>query len=469
MNPLLGYIQTHNQRFVIELCELLRFSSVSGQPHHAEDVRRCAHWLAAHLRQLGLERVQIHRTRRHPLVTAEWRHAPGRPTLLIYGHYDVQPADPLHAWRTLPFAPVVQAGRIYGRGASDNKGPLFCHLKALEAYLHTAGQLPVNVICLFDGEEEIGSPSLQPFLERHHGTFAVDAAVISDTRFLARGRPAIIDALRGGLGLALTVYGPPRDIHSGAFGGAIHNPIQALSEILARLHDQQGRIAIPGFYDRVRRWGASERAQMAQQGPSHEQILRDAGTDQGWGEAGYSLYERTTIRPALTLNGIRGGYQGPGGKGIIPARASAKLSFRLVPDQEPAMIERLVRRHLAQITPPTVRTTLHTYQRAQPVLIDRHHPAMQAAVAAYRRGFGVPPVFLRSGGSIPVVNTLQTLLGIPTVLMGFALPDDGMHGPNEKFELRQFEQGIATAIHFLQEVAVKVPMKRQRIREAQRP
>jgi acetylornithine deacetylase/succinyl-diaminopimelate desuccinylase-like protein len=465
----LAYASGQHTRFITELCELVRFPSISAQPRHAADVGRCAHWLADHLRQIGLERVQIHPTPRHPLVTAEWRHAPGRPTVLIYGHYDVQPVEPLHAWRTPPFDPAIRNGNLYGRGASDDKGQLFCHLKALESYLRTTGKLPVNVVCLLDGEEEIGSPNLRPLLACQRERFAADVAVISDTRFLARGRPALTYALRGGLGLELTVYGPRRDIHSGAFGGAVHNPIQVLAEILARLHDRQGRIAIPGFYDTVRRWSTSERAQMAQQGPSDEQLLRDAGVQHGWGEAGYSLYERTTIRPALTINGIRGGYQGPGGKGIIPARASAKLSFRLVPDQEPAVIECLVRRHLAQITPPTVRATLHAYQRTQPVLIARNHPAMQAAAVAYHRGFGASPVFVRSGGSIPVVNTLQTLLGIPTVLMGFALPDDGMHGPNEKFELAQFERGIATSIHYLHQMALQVPAKYQSAWEKQRP
>ncbi len=445
----LGYVRANCSRFLTELCDFLALPSLSGQPNHAGDVRSCASWLVNHLRGIGLKRVQAIAVGHHPLVYAEWRCLPDKPTVLIYGHYDVQPADPLHAWCTPPFQPTVRNGNLYGRGASDDKGQLFCHIKALEAYLRTSGQLPVNVICLFEGEEEIGSPNLQPWLVRNRARLPVDVAVISDTRFLAPGRPAIIYGLRGGLGLELTVYGPRRDVHSGSFGGAIYNPIQALCEMLAQLHDQQGRIVIAGFYDQVRTWSAAQRVHLRRTGPPSSQILSDAGITQGWGEQGYTAYERTTIRPALTVNGIQGGYQGAGGKGIIPAQASAKVSFRLVPDQDPEVVERLVRAHLARITPPTVRSRVQIYQKSRSVLLDPHHPAMQAAARAYLRGFGVAPVFLRSGGSIPIVNTLQNVLGIPTVLMGFALPDDGMHGPNEKFSLAHFYRGIATSIYFL--------------------
>jgi acetylornithine deacetylase/succinyl-diaminopimelate desuccinylase-like protein len=253
--------------------------------------------------------------------------------------------------------------------------------------------------------------------------------------------------------MELTVDGPKRDLHSGNFGGAIHNPLQALSEILSRLHDRQGRVTVPGFYDRVRRWPASERDRMARSGPGDAEILRDAGARIGWGERGFSLYERTTIRPALTINGIHGGYRGPGGKAVIPAQASAKISFRLVPDQDPRQIERQVREHLRSLTPPAVRCEIVTQMMARPALVDRRHPVMRAAALAYRRGFGALPVFVRSGGTIPVVNTFQQLLGIPTVLMGFALPDDRIHAPNEKFHLPNFHGGIRTSLEFLAEVA----------------
>lgn len=448
----LTHARLHQDRALRELMEFVRFPSISAQPRHAEAVRRCAAWLADHLRRIGLERVQVVPTRGHPLVYAEWRRAPGRPTLLIYGHYDVQPADPLAEWRTPPFQPTVRGDDLYGRGSCDDKGQLFAHVKALEAYLRTRGALPINVICLFEGEEEIGSPNLVPFLLRNRRALAADAAVMSDTRILAPDRPAITDAMRGALGLELEIQGPRHDLHSGNFGGAVHNPLQALCEIIARLHDSERRVAIPGFYARVRRWSAAERADMARTGPTDAEILRDARAEKGWGESGHTLYERTTLRPALTVNGITGGYQGPGGKAVIPARAMAKLSFRLVPDQDPCEIDRLFRQHIAQITPPSVRSTVRTNMLARPVLVDRRHPAIRAAAVAYRKGFGAAPVFVRSGGTIPIVNTFQERLGIPTVLMGFALPDDRMHAPNEKFHLPNFAHGIATCIWFLAEM-----------------
>jgi acetylornithine deacetylase/succinyl-diaminopimelate desuccinylase-like protein len=430
----------------------VRFASVSAQPEHADDIRKCAEWLASHLRQIGLERVKIVPTPRHPLVYAEWRRAPGRPTVLIYGHYDVQPADPLREWRSPPFEPSVRGGDIYGRGACDDKGQMFAHVKALEAYLQTQGALPVNVKLLFEGEEEIGSPHIKPFIARNKRALSADVAVMSDTRILAPDRPAITYALRGGLSLELEVRGSRQDLHSGNFGGAVHNPLQALCEIIAKLHDSSGRVTIPGFYNRVRQWSDEERAYMASAGPTDAQILQDARAEKGWGERGYTLYEQTTIRPALTVNGIVGGYQGSGGKAVIPAHALAKLNLRLVPDQDPQEIERLFVKHIARITPSTVRSVVRTLFGARPALVNRRHPALRAAAAAYREGFDATPVFLRSGGTIPVVNTFQEMLGVPTVLMGFALPDDRIHAPNEKFHLPNFYRGIATSIWFLAEV-----------------
>jgi len=338
---------------------------------------------------------------------------------------------------------------------------MFAHVKALESYLHTAGKLPVNVKCLFEGEEEIGSPSLLAFVARNKQTLAADVAIMSDTQMLAPDRPAISYSERGALGLELEVDGPRHDLHSGNFGGAVLNPLQALAEIIARLHDSAGRIAIPGFYDRVRQWSEKERTLMAQMGPSDEQILRDAAAEKGWGERNFTLYERTTIRPALTVNGIAGGYQGPGGKGIIPARALAKLSFRLVPDQDPQEIDRLFRRYIARVTPSSVRSAVRTLSSAKPALVNPNHPAMRAAALAYQRGFGTVPVFLRSGGTIPVVNTFQEILRVPTVLMGFALPDDRIHAPNEKFHLPNFFNGIATCIWFLAGVSSRLNQQRE--------
>jgi acetylornithine deacetylase/succinyl-diaminopimelate desuccinylase-like protein len=449
---LLAYARAHRPRFVMELQGLIRFPTISSLPQHASDLTRCAAWLAKHMRQIGLDEVKVIPTARHPVVYAEWLRAPGRPTVLIYGHYDVQPVDPLNEWETPPFEPTIRGDNLHGRGASDDKGQLWAQLKALETYLRTERALPVNVKCLIEGEEEIGSPNLLPVIAQNKRTLAADVAVMSDTAILAPDRPAITYALRGGLGFELLVRGPRQDLHSGTFGGAVHNPLQALCEIVADLHDVNGLVTIPGYYDSVRQWSREEREYMAQVGPTDTEVLRNAQADEGWGESGYSLYERQTIRPALTINGITGGYQGPDSKAVIPARAEAKLSFRLVPDQDPREIERLFRRHIARIAPSTVQVSIHTNMRASPSLIDRDHPAMHAAVAAYRRGFGVAPVFLRSGGTIPVVNIFQQLLNIPTILMGFGLPDDRIHAPNERFYLPNFFNGITTCIWFLQQV-----------------
>jgi acetylornithine deacetylase/succinyl-diaminopimelate desuccinylase-like protein len=433
--------------------DFIRFPTVSAQPRHQGDLRKCADWLARNLRRIGLDDVQIIPTKRHPLILASWQGAPRRPTLLIYGHYDVQPVDPLDKWQSPPFEPTIRGADLVGRGACDDKGQMFTHIKALEAYLQTTGTLPVNVKCLFEGEEEIGSPNLLPFVVRNRHSLAADVALMSDTRMLGPNRPAINYAERGALYLEIEVCGAEHDLHSGNFGGAIHNPLQALCEMVAKLHDVNGRIAIPGVYDSVRSWSKKERAHMARAGPSDDQILKDARADSGWGERGYSLYERLTLRPALTINGITGGYQGPGGKGVIPSRATAKLSFRLVPDQDPREIDRLFREHIARITPPAVRATVTTMSNAEPVLIDPRHPAIQAASLAYREGFGAAPVFLRSGGTIPILGAFQKTLGIPTVLMGFALPDDRMHAPNEKFHIPNFFKGTETSIWFMDALA----------------
>ena len=446
------YCRRYRTRFLAELKEFIRFPSISAQSRHSKDVVNCSAWLENHLRQIGLEQVQVIPTARHPIVYAHWKKAVNQPTVLIYGHYDVQPPEPLEEWRSPPFEPVVRGNDLYGRGASDNKGQMFAHLKAVEAYLKTAGILPVNVICFFEGEEEIGSPNLGSFLTANRHALAADCAMISDTQIPASNRPAITYALRGALSLELEVLGQRRELHSGLFGGVVHNPLQSLCEMVAQLHDSYGRVNIPGFYDRVRSWDKTERAYMGKVGASNEQLLRDAGSISGWGERGYTLYERATIRPALTVSGIVGGYQGSGVKAAIPTHAMAKLNFRLAPDQDPQEIDRLFRQHIAKITPPGMQTRIRTLMSVKPALIDRRYPVLAAAARAYRHGFGVPPVFLRSGGTIPVVNLMQETLGIPVVLMGFGLPDDRIHAPNEKFHLPNFFKGIETSIRFLAEL-----------------
>lgn len=455
----LDFARAHRRKFLEELKNFIRFPSISAQPRHADDLKRCAGWLARRLKAIGMERARVISTKGHPVVYAEWRHAPGRPTLLIYGHYDVQPVDPISEWRSPPFQPTIRGDDLFARGACDDKGQLFTHVKAIESYLATSGKLPVNVKCLFEGEEEIRSPNLLPLIERNRRALAADVAVMSDTQMLGRDRPALNYAERGALSLELTVFGPKHDLHSGNFGGVVYNPVQALGEMIARLHDSTGRVAIPGFYDRVRSWSPEERERMARVGPSDQQILREAHVPGSWGERGFSLYERTTIRPALTFNGITGGYQGPGEKGVIPARASVKLGFRLVPDQDPHEIEQLVREHLARITPVGMRSQLRVLSRAKPALTNPRHPAVRSASFAYRKAFGVAPVFLRSGGTIPVVSALQEVLKAPAVLMGFALPDDRIHAPNEKFHLPNFYKGIETCLWFMAALGVGIRPK----------
>jgi acetylornithine deacetylase/succinyl-diaminopimelate desuccinylase-like protein len=452
----LTYARTHRPRFLEELKEFVRFPTVSAQPKYNGYLKECANWLAGHLERIGLEQVQVMPAKYHPIVFAESRRVPGRPTVLLYGHYDVQPVDPLSAWHSPPFEPTIRGQDLYARGACDDKGQMFTHLKSVESSLRTHGKLPVNIKCLFEGEEEIGSPGLRSFINRNKSQLAADVALVSDTAMLGPHRPAISYSERGALGLELELSGPARDLHSGNFGGAVHNPLQALSEIIASLHDAEGHIAIPGFYDRVRRLDETERGQMAKTGPSDVQILRDATAKRGWGERRFTLYERTTIRPALTVNGLTGGYQGPGVKGIIPARAIAKLSFRLVADQDPYEIDELFREHVARVTPPSVRSRVRRLSSAKPAVVNPNHPAMRAAAVAYTKGFGAPPVFLRSGGTIPAVSTFQEVLGIPTVLMGFALRDDRIHAPNEKFHLPNFYNGIATSIWFMAAMAAHV-------------
>lgn len=446
---LAAFVQSNASRFTPEFQEFVRIPSVSADPKHTQDVKRCAEWLAKQLRGVGLDRVRVLPTRRHPIVFAEWLRARGKPTVLIYGHYDVQPVEPVEDWKSPPFEARIAGGFLHGRGASDDKGQLLAHVKAVETLLKTEGRLPINVKCLFEGEEEIGSPNFAEFLGRHRDALKADAVVMSDTPMLGPDQPALTYSLRGELAVELEVRGPSHDLHSGNFGGAVHNPLQALCEILAHLHDARGRISIPGFYNKVRVWSETEREQMARTGPSNEQILHEVGAPRAWGERGFSNYERLTLRPSLSITGLRGGYGGAGAKAIIPKSAVAKLSFRIVADQDPVEIKRLFARFVASIAPPTVRVFLRTRAQTWPALIDRRHPAMRAAFLAYQSVFGRAPVWLRCGGSIGVVTEFQRLLGIPTVLMGFGTSSDGLHAPDEKFSLRNFYRGIMTSAAFM--------------------
>jgi acetylornithine deacetylase/succinyl-diaminopimelate desuccinylase-like protein len=485
----ISFARANRSRFVAELNEFVRFPSVSADPARRDDAHRCAQWLAGRLQGIGLGDVRLHETTHNPLVTANWLGAPGRPTLLIYGHYDVQPTDPLDEWRTPPFEPEVRGDYLFGRGASDDKGQLWTHIKGIESLMKTAGGLPVNVRCLFEGDEEVGSHGLMEFLKTNPPEARADLAVISDMAMLARNRPALTHALRGVLSFEITVRGPARDLHSGMYGGVVQNPLEALCDIVAKMHAPDGRIAVPGVYDHVRDLPASERRRMAVSGPSDQRIADAAGIDMPWGslgaagtptrevsdtltserartavpqgphsgaESGYSLYERLTVRPSLTVNGLTGGYQGPGSKSVIPAKASAKLSMRLVPDQDPLEIKRALAAFIARIAPPGVRVDVVFGKSARPTLLDRKHPGQQAAARALRLGFGVAPVFLRSGGTVPVAQVFQEKKGMPTVLMGFGLRDDRMHAPNERFLLANLYRGIETSIWFLHELAAGI-------------
>ncbi|PJJ60174.1 dipeptidase [Hymenobacter chitinivorans] len=443
--------------FLSDLQALVRFPSISTDARYASGLRACATWLARHMQQLGLDGVRLFETARHPIVYAEKLVSRRRPTLLIYGHYDVQPTEPAAAWTVPPFAGLIRGNKLYGRGASDDKGQFFVHLKALELLLQTGQPLPLNVKILLEGEEEIGSPNLAEFVQAHRHRLRADWALLSDTNLLSAAQPALTYGLRGSLAAELTVTGPRAELHSGIFGGAVLNPLQALSTLLAALHDEAGRIAIPGFYDPVQPASVAERAYLQRYGPSDAQLRREAQVEQGWGEAGYSLYERTVLRPSLSITGLTGGYQGAGVQSIVPARASAKLSFRLAQGQNPHQVEEQLRRFLRRITPPQVQATLTAQLHAPPYTVPPQLPVMQAAAQAYAHGFGRAPVLQRSGGTIPVVSLFEQHLGIPTVLMGFGLPDDRKHGPDEFLYLPNFWRGIRTSLFFLRRLGQLTP------------
>jgi acetylornithine deacetylase/succinyl-diaminopimelate desuccinylase-like protein len=445
------YARVNQDRFLAELIEFLSIPSISTQPEHKPDIERAAAWLRDRLVAAGFTKADVMPTAGHPVVYAEWLAAgPGAPTVLVYGHYDVQPPDPLDEWATPPFQPTVVGDDLFARGASDDKGQSYIHVKAAEAFKETAGAPPVNVKCIFEGEEEIGSPSLTPFIREHADLLAADVALISDTHILGKDTPSIVYALRGLTYVEVEVTGPDHDLHSGIYGGAVRNPVNALCAMIARLQDEEGHVAIPGFYDRVRALDADERTELAKAPFDREAWLVEAGVKTDWGEPGYTIVERTTARPTLDVNGIWGGYVEPGAKTVLPGKAFAKISMRLVPDQDPARIAQLFRDYLAQIAPPEVSIEVQSLHNADSAIVRRDSSAMQAAFRAYAEVFGKEPIFERGGGSIPVVATFQKVLGIETILMGFGLPDDRLHSPNEKFHLPNFYKGIETVIRFME-------------------
>ena len=451
MNSALNYAAQHAQRFVDQLFELLRIPSISTDPAYKEEVQRAAEWVAEDMRRIGLDDVQIIPTAGHPLVYGQWLKAgPDKPTLLIYGHYDVQPAAIADGWTSNPFEPVIREGRVIARGASDDKGQVMIHLKAIEALL-TSGGCPVNVKYLIEGEEETSTVNLKHFIRDNSTLLQADICLISDTNSRSLTQPEIVYGLRGLMCMEVSVNGPRYDLHSGR-GGMIHNPAQALCEIIAALHDEQGRVAVPGFYDAVKPLSDEERAMLQRAEWTDAEWQAMMGDLPDWGEVGYNKVERSGARPTLEVNGISGGYSGEGFKTVLPARASAKLSCRLVPDQDPQVIYELVKAQIERLTPPTVRVTCRQYEGGQPAITPLDHPAMQAAVRAYAHQWSAPMLFSRGGGSIPVVAMIQQYLKLPVVLMGFGLPDSAAHGPDENFHLEMFHKGIATVIAYMHEV-----------------
>lgn len=434
-----------------ELFEFLRFPSVSTQPEHKADVAAAAGWLAGKMAEAGLENVHLIESSGHPLVYGDWLHAgDDKPTVLIYGHYDVQPVEPLELWESPPFEPEVRDGYIFARGGSDDKGQTYIHVKAVEALLQTEGSLPINVKFLVEGEEESGGASLAAFIPANKGLLAADVALVSDTGMKAPGRPAIVFGLRGMVYTFIDLTGPDHDLHSGEFGGAVDNPLNVLGHLIANLKDQEGHILIPGFYDEVRPLSPEERAILNQEGMSEEELLAQTGAPQSWGEADFTITERIGARPTLDVHGIIGGYTGAGGKTVLPSKVHAKISMRLVPDQDPETIARLYKTYVESLLPPTVKAEISVRGGAPASISDLDHPAMVAARQACVEVFGSEPVFLRSGGSIPVVGQFQEHLGLETILLGFGLPGDHIHSPNERFFVQNFYDGIQTSIRFLQ-------------------
>ena len=443
-------IDARREEILGGLMRLLEIPSVSADPARASDVRRCAEFLAAELRSAGFQ-SSVEETGGHPAVFAAAQAAGAAPTVLFYGHYDVQPAEPLDKWTTPPFSPAVRGGAIYARGASDDKGPLWAHIQALRLWREHGG-LPVNVIVLLEGEEEIGSPHLRQFLERNRDRLRADVAVLSDTAQFARGMPAITCGLRGLLYMEIVVRGAAFDLHSGSYGGAVPNPANVLVELLASLHDAQGRVNIPGFYDDVAPLSQEERRQWSRLPFDEDRFLRELGLEAGAGEAGYSTLERRWARPTCDINGLTAGYQGPGAKTVIPATASAKVSMRLVPDQDPDRIQEAFERTLRQRCPAGVRLEISRHSAAPACLTRTDSPFMRRAMAAVTRGFGVEPVLIRGGGSVPVVGMLKEVLGVDALLAGFSLPDDREHSPDEKFDLESLRSGMRTAAALYEEL-----------------
>jgi acetylornithine deacetylase/succinyl-diaminopimelate desuccinylase-like protein len=454
MQPVLDYLAQNEDRFLRELCDYLRFPSVSAQPQHRADLESCARWITSHCRQIGLE-AELCETPGHPIVLARTPRFRGKrkPHFVVYGHYDVQPPEPLDLWTSPPFEPRIEGRNLFARGSCDNKGQHFAHLKAVEAYVKTATELPCDLTFLIEGEEEVGCTNLAPFLRARRAELRCDAMVISDNGIPSLKHPALTYALRGIAAFEVRLDGPNRDLHSGLFGGSLDNPAMALCQLLARLRDKNGRVTVPGFYDDVAPLSAYERKQLARLPHSDAAYRKFLGVPKLFGERGFSVIEQRTARPTCEINGLTSGYQGAGSKTIVPAWASAKLTFRLVPNQKPEKIRKLIAKHLKKLCPPTVKLRVESGHGGEPYLVSPTSPQAQAALRALRGAFGCEPVLMREGGSIPIVNDFKKILGVDTLLLGLSLPDDNPHSPNEKFDLDCFAKGMRLSALLWEELA----------------
>ncbi|WJE15636.1 dipeptidase [Halobacillus sp. ACCC02827] len=442
-------IALHKEEFLEELKDFLRIPSISSSEQRRDDVAEAAAWTAAALKKAGMEHVEVVETEGHPIVYADWLHAEGKPTVLVYGHYDVQPEDPVHLWDTPPFDPVIRDGKVFARGATDDKGQLFIQIKAVDLLMRERGELPVNVKFVIEGEEEVASPNLPAYIEEKKQALSCDAVLISDTSFIEEGQPAICTSLRGALALELSVKTADSDLHSGTYGGAVPNSIHALVTVLDSLHNTDGSVAVDGFYEGVPEPTEELRAEIASIPFSEEAVRESLGLDDFYGEDGYTFQERVGIRPTLEINGITGGFQGEGLKTIIPKEAAAKISCRLVGSQSPDAVYDAVVRHVETVKPKGAKVTLQQYIKADPVSIDSDNPMIQSAADAFEAVYGTRPLFPKEGGSIPIVEVFGRVLDAPVVLMGFGLPSENLHAPNEHFHIENFTKGIETVCHYL--------------------
>jgi acetylornithine deacetylase/succinyl-diaminopimelate desuccinylase-like protein len=454
MNPnVIDFINTSRDRYLQELTEYIAIPSVSALPEHAADMRRCAEWTAEQLRTIGLQNVRVIDTAGHPVVYGDWLNAPGAPTVLFYGHYDVQPVDPVELWTSPPFEATVRENELFARGATDDKGQLFMHVKALEAHLRQNGSLPINARVIFEGEEEIGSPNLDAFIREHKDELACDVVVISDSPMFDKGVPSICYGLRGLSYFQIDLRGTASDLHSGSFGGAVANPAFVLAQMLAQMKDRGGHVKIPGFYDDVRELTERERDEFKRLPFNEKQYRKELAAPKLHGETGYSTLERVWARPTFEVNGVLAGFTGSGAKTVIPATAMAKISMRLVPNQDPDTIAAQFEAYVKKLAPRTVELKVTRMHGGKPWMTELDNVYVQAAARAIETAFNRSPVYTREGGSIPVVATFQSELNAPTVLFGIGLPDENAHAPNEKLDLGNFFNGIVAAAYLYEEIA----------------